>query len=391
MHWLLYVLVLATTITGWLFASFRGWSMSLFFLMPLPMLARDNAAAGKAIDGWHQAMEWSAAGGDRHPCRGGAGPHLRLPRPHHAADAARIALISIRNGRLLQTASERRIIRRKSRNAGETPWQNRNGASKTATELSAALKAKKVSAVELAQDVIGRIERHDAKINAVCVRDFTRGLEAARAADAARARGETRPLLGLPMTVKESYNVGGLPTTWGFPAQKDFVAAGRRAVDIAGEGGRRRHPRQDQRAARARRLAELQRHLRHHQQSVRSRPHAGRLLRRIVGGAGGGLRAALARFRYRRLAAGAGVSLRRLCPQADLRPGAVARPYAAAVAAAAVRPRSRGDRADGALGRRSFAAARRDRRAGPARSRQGLSARAAAAAPRRAEASFACC
>jgi amidase len=93
---------------------------------------------------------------------------------------------------------------------------------KTAVELSSALAAKKVSAVELAQDAIGRIERHDVKINAVCVRDFARGLEAARAADAALARGETRPLLGLPMTVKESYNVAGLPTTWGFPAQKDF-------------------------------------------------------------------------------------------------------------------------------------------------------------------------
>ncbi len=94
---------------------------------------------------------------------------------------------------------------------------------KTATELSAALAAKKVSAVELAEDAIGRIERHDGKINAICVRDFTRGLEAARAADAARARGETAPLLGIPLTVKESYNVAGLPTTWGFPAQKDFV------------------------------------------------------------------------------------------------------------------------------------------------------------------------
>ena len=94
---------------------------------------------------------------------------------------------------------------------------------KTATELSAALAAKQVSAVELAQDAIGRIERHDTKINAVCVRDFARGLDAARAADAARAQGETRPLLGIPMTVKESYNVAGLPTTWGFPAQKDFT------------------------------------------------------------------------------------------------------------------------------------------------------------------------
>jgi amidase len=93
---------------------------------------------------------------------------------------------------------------------------------KAATELSAALAAKKVSAVELAQDAIGRIERHDAKINAVCVRDFARGLDAARAADVARARGETGTLLGIPMTIKESLNIAGLPTTWGFPAQKDY-------------------------------------------------------------------------------------------------------------------------------------------------------------------------
>ncbi len=94
---------------------------------------------------------------------------------------------------------------------------------KSATELSAALRAKQVSAVELAQDAIGRIERHDGKINAICVRDFSRGLEAARAADAALARGENKPLLGIPLTVKESYNIAGLPTTWGYPAQKDFV------------------------------------------------------------------------------------------------------------------------------------------------------------------------
>jgi amidase len=105
---------------------------------------------------------------------------------------------------------------------GEAPLAKSEWSFATAVECSAALKARKVSAVELAQDAIGRIERHEAKINAVCVRDFARGLDAARAADAALARGETRPLLGLPMTVKESYNVAGLPTTWGFPAQKDF-------------------------------------------------------------------------------------------------------------------------------------------------------------------------
>ena len=56
-HWLLYALVLGTTVTGWLFASYRGWSLTYFYLAPLPMLAGDNAAAGKAIDGLHQAME----------------------------------------------------------------------------------------------------------------------------------------------------------------------------------------------------------------------------------------------------------------------------------------------------------------------------------------------
>ena len=96
---------------------------------------------------------------------------------------------------------------------------------RTAVEMSAALAAKKVSAVELAQEAIGRIERHDTKINAICVRDFERGLQAARAADAELARGVSKPLLGIPMTVKESYNVAGLPTTWGIPEQKDFKPA----------------------------------------------------------------------------------------------------------------------------------------------------------------------
>jgi cytochrome b561 len=58
-HWLLYALVLATTVSGWLFASYRGWGVSFFYLFPMPMLASDNAEAGKAIDGLHQLFEWS--------------------------------------------------------------------------------------------------------------------------------------------------------------------------------------------------------------------------------------------------------------------------------------------------------------------------------------------
>jgi cytochrome b561 len=59
LHWMLYVLVLLTTISGWLFASFRGWSISFFFLTPLPMLSSENTAALRAINHWHQKFEWT--------------------------------------------------------------------------------------------------------------------------------------------------------------------------------------------------------------------------------------------------------------------------------------------------------------------------------------------
>jgi amidase len=95
----------------------------------------------------------------------------------------------------------------------------------TAAELVAAMDARTVSAVELTEAAIERIERYDAAINAVPVRDFDRALTAARDADTARARGERGPLLGVPMTVKESFNIAGLPTTWGIPPFKDFVPA----------------------------------------------------------------------------------------------------------------------------------------------------------------------
>jgi amidase len=94
---------------------------------------------------------------------------------------------------------------------------------RTATELVDLLTEGAVSAVELAEAAIARIERHDGSLNAVCVPDFDRALEAAKAADAARGRGEVRPLLGVPMTVKESFHMSGLPTTWGMPEFTDFV------------------------------------------------------------------------------------------------------------------------------------------------------------------------
>jgi len=92
-------------------------------------------------------------------------------------------------------------------------------------QLREALDARKVGAEELLDAAIGRIERLDPQINAVVVRDFDRARRAAQAADAAIRAGERAPLLGLPMTVKESFGVAGLPQTWGAEMFRGSTAA----------------------------------------------------------------------------------------------------------------------------------------------------------------------
>src|SRR5262245_54284118 len=90
----------------------------------------------------------------------------------------------------------------------------------TATELLADLRAGRLTSSELTEMYIGRIEKHDERLNAVVVRDFARARELARAAD----RGGGGALRGLPITLKESFNVSGLRTTCGVPMWKDFVS-----------------------------------------------------------------------------------------------------------------------------------------------------------------------
>jgi cytochrome b561 len=58
-HWLLYGLVLATTMTGWIFASERGWSIRLFFAIPLPTLPTEGSLLANSIGKWHGTMEWA--------------------------------------------------------------------------------------------------------------------------------------------------------------------------------------------------------------------------------------------------------------------------------------------------------------------------------------------
>jgi amidase len=99
------------------------------------------------------------------------------------------------------------------------------GAYRGARDLAAALAARQVSALELTNQAIARIEALDGKLNAVVVRDFDNARETAKEVDAALARGERKALLGVPMTVKEAFNVAGLPTTWGLPAAKGRLVA----------------------------------------------------------------------------------------------------------------------------------------------------------------------
>src|SRR5262249_27378356 len=96
---------------------------------------------------------------------------------------------------------------------------------RTAADLVRALADRQVSSRELVDAAIAHIEALDPKINAVVVRDFDCARATAKAADEALARGEKKPLLGLPMTVKEQFYIAGLRTTWGDPKSKSNRAA----------------------------------------------------------------------------------------------------------------------------------------------------------------------
>jgi amidase len=93
-----------------------------------------------------------------------------------------------------------------------------------AIETAAAIASGETNARAETEAAIARIEALDGPINAVVVRDFERARAAADRADAAVKRGESGPLLGVPMTVKEAFDVAGLPTTWGVEQHRDFIA-----------------------------------------------------------------------------------------------------------------------------------------------------------------------
>ena len=93
----------------------------------------------------------------------------------------------------------------------------------TALETAQAVRNGEVTALEVCDAAIDRIEATDGPINAVVVRDFDRARMAAKRLDQDGAKGDARPLIGVAMTVKESNNIAGLPTTWGFPHHAENV------------------------------------------------------------------------------------------------------------------------------------------------------------------------
>ncbi len=110
---------------------------------------------------------------------------------------------------------------------------------RTAREMLADLVAKKISARELLDAHLARNDALHKKLNAVVETDITRAMKDAAAIDDARVKGKTLgPLAGLPMTIKDGFDVENMPATSGAPgfrgrgkdcADADVVAAARKA------------------------------------------------------------------------------------------------------------------------------------------------------------------
>lgn len=94
----------------------------------------------------------------------------------------------------------------------------------SATDLATKIKNREISCVELLQYYLDRVDRFNGELNAIVVDIREQALVDARAADEALVNGNAiGPLHGVPMTIKESYNLTGTPTTWGNPDWQDNI------------------------------------------------------------------------------------------------------------------------------------------------------------------------
>ncbi len=100
---------------------------------------------------------------------------------------------------------------------------------RSAKHLAAQIRKRKLGCVEAFDHFAARIERLDASLNAVVVRDFEAARRRAKTLD--RMKDPIGPLHGVPMTVKESFDVAGLPTSWGVEALRRIPTADALAVE----------------------------------------------------------------------------------------------------------------------------------------------------------------
>lgn len=106
-----------------------------------------------------------------------------------------------------------------------------------ATAQLAALKAKEISAVELLKLALARHEQTHGQLNIIVAADLERAIEAAKAADDLRAKGAGGALTGLPMTIKDTLDVAGMPASSGVEALRRRKAEDARAVARARQAG----------------------------------------------------------------------------------------------------------------------------------------------------------
>jgi amidase len=101
----------------------------------------------------------------------------------------------------------------------------------SATQLAVEIRDRRIGCLELLDFHLARAERYNPALNAIIAWQIDVARQRARDADTALVKGEVwGPLHGIPMTVKESFNVAGLPTTFGNPLWKDNIAASNAVV-----------------------------------------------------------------------------------------------------------------------------------------------------------------
>lgn len=104
------------------------------------------------------------------------------------------------------------------------PLEKRSMYERTITELSQALAAGELSAVELTQSLLDRIAANDPALNAFITVTAEQALAQARRADARRADGENNPLLGIPIVHKDNFCTAGIRTSGGSRMLDNFIS-----------------------------------------------------------------------------------------------------------------------------------------------------------------------